>query len=274
MIQIRLRAPCRREFEKDVYGPGVISLTRLLWGSAGAGLSLLVIACLSEICRVGVLYPPLAATCFLSATCVYLRVTRPRQVVAGHFVSAAGGVLAVFAVTNLVDDPALAVPLKLGLAVGLATIFMQVFDADHPPAAATAAIPAILPLPVDPLSLPVHMAWGAVLAVILSLAWNRIWFEYPAPEDGVRPAWGGFHMDRAEALGLAVCVAGFVLMALRPLSSLSYLVGVVVMFAGVSVLLFQHFFSAEIVRGDPPSDLSGRPPSPLSGVQGDDPPGG
>ncbi|QLA17657.1 HPP family protein [Desulfolutivibrio sulfoxidireducens] len=262
MIQIRLRLPCRREFERDVYRPGVISLTRLLWGSAGAGLFLLLIAFFSDLCQVGVLYPPLAATCFLSATCVYLRVARPRQVIAGHFVSAVGGLLAVFAVTRLVDDPALAVPLKLGLAVGLATVFMQVFDADHPPAAATAAIPAILPLPVDPLSLPVHMAWGAVLAVLLSLAWNRIWFEYPAQEDGACPAWGGIHMDRAEVLGFGACVAGFVLMALRPVSPFAYLAGVVVMFAGVSVLLFQHFFTAEIVCGDPPSDLSGRPPLP------------
>lgn len=273
MIQIRLRAPCRREFARDVYGPGVISLTRLIWGSAGAGLSLLVIAYLSEICRVGVLFPPLAATCFISFTCVYLRVARPKQVVAGHFVSAAAGVLAVYAIKDLVRDPALGVPLMLGLAVALAAVFMQVFDADHPPAAATAAIPAILPLPVDSLSLPVHMAWGAVLAVILSLAWNRIWFRFPAPEGGACFSRGDSSMDRAEVLGLLVCVAAFVLMALRPLSSLSYLVGVVVMFAGVSVLLFQHFFTAEVVRGEASSPPL-RPPSPPSGVQGDDPPGG
>lgn len=165
MLQLRLRPPCSREFCKDVYRPGIISLARLLWGSLGAGLFLWGVALLSDACGVGVLYPPLAATCFINATCVYLRVARPKQVIVGHFVSTVGGLLALVLVTATVSAPALLIPLKLGVAVSLAAVFMQLFDADHPPAAATAAIPAILPIPADPLLLPLHMSWGAVLVV-------------------------------------------------------------------------------------------------------------
>jgi len=254
MIQIRLKAPCRREFEKDVYRPGVISLSRLAWGSLGGGLTLAVIAIFSRGSGVGVLYPPLAATCFINATCVYLRVARPRQVIVGHLVSSVAGLLAVLAGDALVQAlPAPAIlPLKLGLAVGLAAVFMQVFDADHPPAAATAAIPAILPLPMAPFLLPLHMAWGAVIAVLCALAWNRVWFTYPPPEGEGCPLCLGLHQGRAEMLGLGLCVLAAVLMALRPLSEPVYQAGLLGMLAGGLVLMLQHFVGASLVLGKDP----------------------
>lgn len=254
MIQMRLRAPCRREFEKDVYRPGVISLSRLAWGSLGGGLALAVIALCSRASGVGVLYPPLAATCFINAACVYLRVARPRQVIVGHLVSSAAGLLAVLAVDALVQAlPTGAVlPLKLGLAVGLAAVFMQVFDADHPPAAATAAIPAILPLPVEPLLLPLHMAWGAVIAVLCALAWNRVWFTYPPPEGEDCPLCLGLHQNRAEVLGLGLCVLAGVLMGLRAVSAPCYRAGLWVMLAGGLVLMLQHFAEVRVATGDAP----------------------
>lgn len=265
MIQIRLKPPCRREFRKDVYGPGVISLSRLIWGSAGAGLFLFLTALVSEACQVGVLYPPLAATCFISAACAYLRVARPRQVIAGHFVSTVGGLAAVFAVNWAVSDPALALPLTLGLAVALAAALMQIFDADHPPAAATAVIPAILPLPADTLVMPVHMAWGAVLVVMFSLAWNRVWFEFPAPEEGACRT-RRLCLERIELAGLGLCAAAFMLMALRPVSALCYRAGMWVMLAGVAAFLAQPFVTGKLVGGEaqecPPDQLPDQPPSP------------
>ena len=139
MIQIRLRAPCRREFQKDVYRPGVISLSRLIWGSLGGGLGMGAIALLSRACGVGVLYPPLAATCFITAACAYLRVARPRQIIVSHLVSSAAGLLAILAGDTLAGTAAC----RLGPSAqarpgrGPAAAFMQIFDADHPPAAAT-----------------------------------------------------------------------------------------------------------------------------------------
>ena len=254
MIEIRLKAPCRREFEKDVYRPGVISLSRLAWGSLGGGLTLAVIALCSRASGVGVLYPPLAATCFINATCVYLRVARPRQVVVGHLVSSVAGLLAVLAGDGLVQAlPGGAIlPLKLGLAVGLAAVLMQVFDADHPPAAATAAIPAILPLPVEPFLLPLHMAWGAVIAVLCALAWNRVWFTYPPPEGEDCPLCLGLHQGRLEMLGLGLCVLATVLMGLRALSVPCYQTGLWLMLLGGLVLMVQHFTTARLVMDDAP----------------------
>ncbi len=255
MIQIRLRPPRRREFQKDVYRPGVISLSRLTWGSLGAGLFLCAIALFSEACRIGVLYPPLAATCFINATCVYLRVARPKQVIVGHFVSTVGGLVAVLLITRWVSDPALLVPLKLGLAVALAAVLMQIFDADHPPAAATAAIPAILPLPAEPLLLPLHMAWGAVLAVIFSLVWNRVWLDFPAPDSEPGPACLGLAMGRPEAAGLGLCALALVLMALKPLAHTAYQAGLGVMLMGLAVLMLEHFFAAVLVTREPTKPL-------------------
>jgi hypothetical protein len=251
MIQIRLRAPCSREFQKDVFRPGVISLSRLVWGSLGGGLGMGAIALLSWACGVRVFYPPLAATCFITAACAYLRVARPRQVIVSHLVSSAAGLLTILAGDTLAGwlSADFALPLKLGIAVALAAAFMQIFDADHPPAAATAVIPVILPLPVEPLLLPLHMAWGAVVAVLVALAWNRIWFDYPAPEDEGCSTCLGFHQNRMETLGLGLSVLGAVLMCMRPLSQPLYQVGLGVIFLGTIVLMLQHFAESKLVSG-------------------------
>ncbi|HBR07000.1 MAG TPA: hypothetical protein DD766_08435 [Desulfovibrio sp.] len=253
MIQIRLRAPCAREFQKDVYRPGVISLTRLVWGSLGGGLALAAIALLSRACGVGVLYPPLAATCFINAACPHLRVARPRPVIVGHLVSSAAGVLAV-AVGEALDGllGGALVAFKLGLAVGLAALFMQIFDADHPPAAATAAIPAILPLPVAPLLLPLHMAWGAVIAVLAALLWNRIWFAYPPPETEDCPRCLGLYQGRLETAGLVLTAAAALLMGLRTVFPALYEPGLGLMLLGGLLLLFQPLREARIAGQEPP----------------------
>ena len=114
MIEIRLVLPSRREFQKDVYKPGVISLSRIIWGSIGAGLLLLIIGIFSQTFDVGVLYPPLAATCLINATCVFLRVARPKAVIVGHFVSTIGGLLGVFIGDILFTGTELLIPMKLG----------------------------------------------------------------------------------------------------------------------------------------------------------------
>jgi CBS-domain-containing membrane protein len=247
MIQFRLVFPTRREFQQDVYRPGVISLSRILWGSVGGGVLLFIIGLFSQAFQVGVLYPPLAATCFINATCVYLRVARPKSIIVGHFVSTVGGLLAVFVGESLFRDTRLVIPVSLGLAVHFAAILMQVFDADHPPAAATAAIPVILPLPTTAIILPLHMAWGAVITVVFAFAWNRVWFEWPPP-DPVRAPWFNLHMEKADILGTGVCVLGFLLMCVKPWLVIIYRVGLLTMLAGIIVLATHHFFNAKLVR--------------------------
>ena len=222
MVKIRLTPLNTGEFSREFYRPGVISLSRILWGSVGAGLLLAVVAVFSEFSGVGVLYPPLAATCFIGTTCVYLRVAQPKNVIVGHFISTVGGLLGVWVGHALFGGMAFEVAIKLGLAVLLASVFMQILNADHPPAAATAAIAAILPLPADPLILPLHMAWGGVVVVLFGMAWNRVWFKNSSRESDAAATGYMRNMDRPEFAGLMICTLGFLLMCLRPWSESAY----------------------------------------------------
>ena len=248
MVQIRVTRFCRRGFERDVYRPGVVSMTRIVWGSLGAGLLLFVVAGLSQGLHVAVLLPPLAASCFIGGNTIYLRVARPKQVIVGHFVSAVGGVLGVWVGEAIAGGGNLAAATKLGVAVLFAAALMQACDADHPPAAATAAIPAILPMPVAWWLLPAHMAWGAVLVVVGSALWNRIWTECPAPEPETPRAWLGLNMEKSDIAGTAVCCLGFLLMCFSRLSEPVYLAGVVVITAGTVFLAFDHLPRAQWIR--------------------------
>ncbi len=251
MIEIRLNIPSRREFQKDVYKPGVISLSRIIWGSVGAGLLLLIIGIFSQTFDVGVLYPPLAATCFINATCVFLRVARPKAVIVGHFVSTIGGLLGVLIGEILFTGTELLIPMKLGLAVLFAAIFMQILDADHPPAAATAAIPAlfhIIPPPCENIVLPLHMAWGGVIAVVFALVWNRIWFEWPVDDLTTERTWFNLKMSKPDIIGTIICILGFVLMCLKPWIETSYLIGLLVMLIGVIILSVHHFFRVKVIK--------------------------
>ncbi|MHA1973694.1 MAG: HPP family protein [Candidatus Hodarchaeales archaeon] len=250
MVEIRLIIPSRREFQKDVYKPGIISLSRILWGSLGGGLLLFIIAIFAQTTGVGVLYPPLAATCFINATCVFLRVARPKAVIVGHFVSTIGGLLGVFIGDVLFFETDLHIPAKLGLAVLFAAMFMQILDADHPPAAATAAIPAlfpVIPLPCENLVLPIHMAWGGVIAVMFAVVWNRIWFEWPVNDNKPDINWFNLNMDKPDIIGTVICVAAFILMCLKPISQHSYILGSLIMLIGIIILSVHHFFGISIV---------------------------
>ena len=250
MVEIRFIAPCAREFDKDLYRPGIISLSRVVWGSIGTGMFLGIIGVLSHACDVGVLYPPLAATCFIAAACVHLRVARPKAVIVGHFISTVCGILGVHAGDWLVGGTHWAIPVKLGLTTFLAAALMQVLDADHPPAAATAAIPAILPLPASELVLPLHMAWGGVVTVCLAVVWNRFWFECPVPEENCCRTWLGLGMQKADVFGCVICLTAAALMAARPLSEAAYLIGLWLMAGGVAVLSLHHFFDVRLVSGE------------------------
>jgi hypothetical protein len=271
MIEIRLVLPSRREFRRDVYHPGVISLSRILWGSTGAGLFLALLVLASEASGVGVLYAPLAATCFIGATCTYLRVARPKSVIVGHFISTAGGLFGVAIGEALFGGTAMALPVKLGLAVLLAAALMQILDADHPPAAATAAIPAILPLPAPDLILPLHMAWGAVLAVVFTVVWNRVWFECPPPDEGCPRSWFNLGMDKADIVGVGVCALASACMCAKPWSGTLYTAGLWAMSAGLCVLCLHHFFGARVLIAEEEESCTPAPspttggPGPISG---------
>ncbi len=92
------------------------------------------------------------------------------------------------------------------------------FDADHPPAAATAVIPAILPLPMPAQLFPVYMAWGAKYA--------------------------GLYMEKPQVWGTALCVVSTVLMSCRQVAPAPYSIGLWGMTLGVLLLGMHHFVVA------------------------------
>lgn len=245
-VQIRFVSICRREFERDVYRPGVISCSRLVWGSLGSCLGLTLITLLSQFTGIAVLFPPLAATCFINSSCVYLRVARPKPVIVGHFVSSLGGLAGVWTGELLAGGTDFVIPLKLSLTLLYASVLMQVFDADHPPAAATAVIPAVLPLPMPAWLFPLYMAWGATLSVLFAFAWNRVWLEFPAKDDDHRVKYAGLYMAKVQVWGAALCLAGMVLMSCKQVLPALYSLGFGGMALGV-LLLGTHHFAAALV---------------------------
>lgn len=243
-VQIRFGPICKREFARDVYRPGVISLSRIVWGSLGCSILLAVISILSKATGIEVLFPPLAATCFISSSCVYLRVARPKPVIVGHFVSAIGGLAGIWAGELLAGGTDFAIPLKLSLTLLFAAFLMQIFDADHPPAAATAVIPAILPLPMPAHLFPVYMAWGATITVLFSFVWNRVWLEFPARDDDHSVKYTGLYMEKPQVWGTALCVVSTVLMCCRQAAPAPYSIGLWGMTLGILLLGMHHFAEA------------------------------
>ena len=200
-----------------------------------------LIALLSRKTGINVLYPPLAATCFINTTCVFLRVARPKSVIVGHTVASICGLAGVWIGNHIAPGSEFIIPLKLGLSVLLAAVFMQIFDADHPPAAATAAIPAILPLPMPWYSLPLHMAWGATITVLFAFIWNRIWFEFPARDSDHCVKNAGLYMEKIQIAGVAICIVSCMIMCFQSISPAVRMLGISGMVAGNIILGTHHF---------------------------------
>lgn len=230
------------EFRGEVYRPGVVSLSRLVWGSLGAGLLLAIMGFASETASMGVLFPPLAATCFIVTTCPYLRVARPKPVIVGHFIASICGVVGAMAGDWIMGNGDYAVAVKLGLSVMSATFMMQLLDADHPPAAATSAIPSILPLPTSEFLLPFNMAWGAAIAVVFSFGWNNMWFRFPARDVDFTREHYGVSMDKSQFWGMVMCILAASMMSMHAIAPPVHTLGVVLMSLGVLLMGTHHYF--------------------------------
>jgi len=95
--------------------------------------------------------------------------------------------------------------------------------------------------------LPLHMAWGAVLAVVFTVVWNRVWFECPAPDEGCPRSWLNLGMDKPDIAGTGICVLASLLMCAKPWSEGVYTAGLWVMSAGLAVMSLHHFFGARVL---------------------------
>jgi hypothetical protein len=83
--------------------------------------------------------------------------------------------------------------------------------------------------------------------VIFGVLWNRVWFEFPTGEGESSQRCKGLFMDPADVLGTAVCILGFVLMALKPRHPWPYQAGLWIMVSGVLILMFHHFLNSVVI---------------------------
>lgn len=150
--------------------PSVLSrLAARPWRAAllagiGGFLAIGVLATVNAAETLPLLIPPFGASCVLVFGVPASPFARPRNVIGGHLVSAAMGVLAV---TLLGPGP-------LGIAAGvaLAIAAMMLSDTIHPPAGANPIVVALTGAGWNFLLAPVLL--GAVSIVVLGLAYNSL----------------------------------------------------------------------------------------------------
>lgn len=103
-------------------------LAQLARGLIGGFLGILALGCLSRATGSPWLMAPFGATCVLLFAAPAAPLAQPRNVVAGHFITAAVGLVTLYALGDSL--------FAMALAVGVAIMLMQACRAVHPPAGA------------------------------------------------------------------------------------------------------------------------------------------
>jgi len=108
--------------------PPRASTFQMLAGLLGGLLSISIVAILTEMQHVPLLMAPLGATCVLLFAAPDAPLSQPRNVIGGHLLSSLVGLVCLkFVGTG---------PVEMGLAVGVAIVFMQFTRTLHAPAGA------------------------------------------------------------------------------------------------------------------------------------------
>ncbi|OTA20319.1 membrane protein [Xenorhabdus beddingii] len=105
--------------------PDFIQLTK---GLLGGFLGILVLSYLSQTTEYPWLMAPFGATCVILFAAPASPFSQPRNVIGGHLLTAAIGLITLYALGNSL--------VVMSLAVGIAIMLMQLFRAVHPPAGA------------------------------------------------------------------------------------------------------------------------------------------
>ena len=130
----------------------------------GGALTIGLLAAANETQVALLLIPPFGASCVLVFGVPASPFARPQNVIGGHVISAAMGLVAV----SLFG----AGPRGIGMGVGLAIASMMVSDTVHPPAGANPIVVALAAPGWSFLFAPVLL--GAAFIVILGAAYNRL----------------------------------------------------------------------------------------------------
>ncbi|TKE94585.1 HPP family protein [Vibrio sp. F12] len=115
--------------------PPKASISQLIKGFIGGTLGILTLCLLAESSGFPWLMAPFGATCVLLFSVPTSPLAQPRNVIAGHFISAAVGLIALYGFGDSY--------LTMAIAVGSSIMLMQYCRAVHPPAGANPIVIAL-----------------------------------------------------------------------------------------------------------------------------------
>lgn len=157
--------------------PAKVGHSSLARGFFGGMLSIIFLGWLQSMVGAPLLMAPFGASCVLLFAAASSPLAQPRNVIGGHMLSAAIGMLMLHFFGASV--------LSMAVAVGLAIALMQWLRVVHPPAGANPLVimlaPAAVPLSWDFLLFPVLLgALGLVLiaAVVNNVGQQHVWPVY------------------------------------------------------------------------------------------------
>lgn len=130
----------------------------------GGALTIGLLSVANETHVALLLIPPFGASCVLVFGIPASPLARPRNVIGGHLISAAAGLLAVGAFGPT--------PIGIAVGVGLAIAFMMLSDTVHPPAGANPIVVALINPGWSFLLTPVLA--GTVAIVLVGKLYNRL----------------------------------------------------------------------------------------------------
>ncbi len=142
--------------------PAVAPQTAILAG-IGAAIAIGILGMLTSLTTVVLIMAPFGASCVLLFSAPAVPLSQPVNVVGGHIVSAAVGLILLWILPNAWW--------AVALAVGAAITAMALLRVTHPPAGANPLV--IFALTPGPLFLITPVAIGAILLVIIATAYHR-----------------------------------------------------------------------------------------------------
>ncbi|MDC9621297.1 HPP family protein [Xenorhabdus sp. XENO-7] len=108
--------------------PSKPDLVQLMKGLSGGFLGILLLSYLSQATEYPWLMAPFGATCAILFAAPTSPLAQPRNVIGGHLLTTAVGLVALYTLGNSM--------IVMSLAVGIAIMLMQLFRVVHPPAGA------------------------------------------------------------------------------------------------------------------------------------------
>ncbi len=154
-------------FNKMVGGsavPQAPKVSSVLLCGLGASLAIAPVATLTDFAGVPFLMAPFGASCFLAFAAADSPLAQPRNIIFGHLISAAVGLI----VLNLLGSNWW----TMALAVGLAIILMQVTRTGHAPAGADPLVVLLIQPDWSFLIFPVLS--GAVIIALVAVLFNNL----------------------------------------------------------------------------------------------------